>query len=90
VGASHSTLDRAVHDFNAVWSARQDGEFHYTSVAVLTKDSGGKLHVERNNSTAKHLEWGGALLGAARFVLAPAAGIELLPRSAFRASSSWS
>src|SRR5687768_3885206 len=78
VGASYSTRDRAVHDFASVWAARNDGDFHHTSVALLTKDCEGRLHVERHNSTAKHLEWGGALLGAALVVLAPAAGIELL------------
>jgi hypothetical protein len=67
-----------VHDFTSVWAARRDGDFHHTSVAVLTKDCDGRLHVERHNSTAKHLEWGGALLGAALVVLAPLAGIEML------------
>ena len=80
VGASYSTLDQAVLDYQSVWGARHDGDFHHTSVAVLTHDSAGKSHLERNNSTAKHLEWGGALLGAALFVLAPTAGIEMLPR----------
>jgi len=78
VGASYSTRDRAVHDFASVWAARDEGDFHHTSVAVLTRDCDGRLHVERHNSTAKHLEWGGALLGAALVVLAPTAGIEIL------------
>ena len=80
VGASYNTLDQAVRDYQSVWGARHDGDFHHTSVAVLTKDSAGTSHLERNNSTAKHLEWGGALLGAALFVLAPTTGIEILPR----------
>jgi uncharacterized membrane protein len=78
VGASYITLDGAVRDFTSVWGARHDGSFHHTSVAVLTKDGDGNLHVERSNSTAKHLEWGGALLGAALFVLAPTVGIKVL------------
>jgi hypothetical protein len=77
IGASYSTPQGASDDFDLVWGARQDGDFHHTSVAVLTKDSDGDLHVGRNNSTAKHLAWGGALLGAAIFLLAPAAGVEL-------------
>jgi hypothetical protein len=80
VGANYSTLDQSVLDFHNVWGARHDGDFHHTSVAVLAKDSAGRLHVERNNSTAKHLEWGGALLGAALFLLAPTAGIEMFLR----------
>jgi uncharacterized membrane protein len=78
IGAGYRNRDGAEHDFTSVWAARHDGDFHHTSVAVLTKDRDGRLHVERHNSTAKHLEWGGALLGAALVVLAPAAGIEIL------------
>jgi hypothetical protein len=75
LGAGYSTVDGAVRDFTAAWAARQDGGFHHLSVAVLTKDEDGNLRVERSNNTAKHLEWGGALLGAALFLLAPPAGI---------------
>jgi uncharacterized membrane protein len=78
IGASYRNRDSAVHDFTSVWATRHEGDFHHTSVGLLTKDCDGRLHVERHNSTAKHLEWGGALLGAALVVLAPAAGIEIL------------
>ena len=63
--ARYSDRDGAVNDFKAVWDARKGGEFDHTAVAVLTKDESGKLQVERHDSTAKHLTWGGALLGAA-------------------------
>jgi hypothetical protein len=78
VTASYSAHDEAVADYQTVWGARHDDEFHHTALAVLTRDSGGALHVERNNSTAKHLVWGGALLGGALFVLAPTVGVEML------------
>jgi uncharacterized membrane protein len=78
IGAGYRNRDGALQDFTSVWAARHDGDFHHTSVAVLTKDRDGRLHVERHNNTAKHLEWGGALLGAALVVLAPAAGIAVL------------
>jgi hypothetical protein len=78
IGAGYRDRDSAVDDFASVWSTRHDGDFHHTSVAVLTRDPAGKLHVDRHNSTAKHLEWGGALLGSALAVLAPAAGVQLL------------
>jgi|tagenome__1003787_1003787.scaffolds.fasta_scaffold19774744_1 hypothetical protein len=78
IGANYGSRDSAVHDFASVWAARHDGDFHHTSVALLTKDCDGRLHVERHNSTAKHLEWGGALLGAALAVVTPTAGIEIL------------
>jgi hypothetical protein len=78
IGARHGSRSRALDDFTSVWSTRNDGDFHHTSVAVLTRDSAGQLHVVRHNSTAKHLEWGGALLGSAVAVLDLAAGIEML------------
>ena len=88
IGAGYRDRDGALQDFTSVWAARHDGDFHHTSVAVLTKDCGGRLHVERHNSTAKHLEWGGALLGAALVVLAPAAGARRLSSAALTVPSS--
>ena len=80
VTASYSTRDHAVEDFNAVWSARNEGEFHHTAIATLTKDADGSFHVDRNDHTAKYLVWGGALLGGALFVVEPSVGIEMLSR----------
>jgi hypothetical protein len=78
VTASYRGRDGAVRDLETVWGSRGDGDFHHTAIALLTPDSDGTLRVERHHSTAKHLVWGGALLGGALFVLAPAAGVELL------------
>ena len=61
----------AVEDFERVWSARGNGEFDHTAVAVLTKDANGKLQMERHDSTAKHLAWAGAAVA----VLAPGVGV---------------
>jgi len=76
--ASYGTRERAVQDFQSVWGARHDGDFHHTAVALLRKGPDGALDVERSNSTAKHLVWGGALLGGALFVLVPATGVQIL------------
>ena len=76
--ARYSDRDGAVNDFKAVWDARKGGEFDHTAVAVLTKDESGKLQVERHDSTAKHLTWGGAILGAALTVVAPPVGASML------------
>jgi hypothetical protein len=78
VAARYGSLDLAVADFDAVWGARHDGDFHHTAIAVLDRDSAGALHVERRNNTARHLQWGGALLGAPLFLLAPDTGAEVL------------
>jgi hypothetical protein len=78
LAAGYTTREAAVFDFQSVWASRDDGEFHHTSIALLGKDPAGRLHVERNSSTAKHLSWGGALLAGPLFVLAPATGVEML------------
>ena len=61
----------AVEDFDRVWSARGDGEFDHTAVAVVTKDANGKLQIDRHDSTTKHLAWTGAALA----VVAPGVGV---------------
>jgi uncharacterized membrane protein len=76
--AKYSTHDLAERDFDDVWAARGRDEFDHTAVAVLTKDSSGNLAVDRHDSTAKHLAWGGALLGAALVVVAPPVGAAAL------------
>jgi hypothetical protein len=78
ITGSYSARAGVLEDFTAVWSRRQDGEFHHTSIAVLAHDDDGTAHVARSKSTAKHILWGGALLGGALFVVAPSAGAELL------------
>jgi len=76
--ASYASRDAAVQDFDTVWGAKHEGELDHIAVAVLTKDAHGQLEVERHDSTAKHLAWGGALLGAAVAVVAPPVGIGML------------
>jgi hypothetical protein len=46
------------------------------AAAVLEKDGNGKLKMDR--SMAKHLAWGGGLLGGALVVLAPPLGAAAL------------
>jgi hypothetical protein len=78
VVASYDDLDGAARDFRTVWSARADGDFHHTSVAILRRDPDDELQIELSDNTAKYLVWGGALMGAALFMLAPAAGVRVL------------
>src|ERR1700712_4731102 len=78
ITATYSTRGEAVEDFGRGGGTRHQGEFHHTSLSVLTKNSGGSLNIDLNNSTAKHLSWGGALLGGGLFILAHTAGVELL------------
>src|SRR5688500_9773190 len=76
--ATYSTHDDAMRDFDDTWSARHDGRLRHTATAVLTRDPHGFLRVERSRSTARHLAWGGALLGGALFLVAPATGVGVL------------
>ena len=69
--ATYPDRELAVEDFKTVWSARADGEFDHTAVAVVTKDANGKLKIDRHDSTSKHLAWTGAALA----VVAPGVGV---------------
>ena len=81
-GARYATRSEAVDAFETVWGARHQGEFDHMAVAVLTKDAVGELQVERHDSTAKHLGWGGAILGAVLVVVAPPVGIAVVAAGA--------
>jgi len=69
--ATYSDRAGAVAGFDRVMSSKSSGAFDHVAVAVITKDLDGEAQVERHDSTAKHLAWGGALVGAALFVVAP-------------------
>jgi hypothetical protein len=76
--ATHRTRDRAAADCAALWRTRGDREPGHTAVAVLDRRPDGVLGVERYSNTAKHLLWGGALLGGPLLVVCRPAGAELL------------
>ena len=44
----------------------------------MSKDDEGKLKIDRHNTTAKHLAWGGGILGAAATVISAPLGIMFL------------
>ena len=69
--ATYDNREAAVLDFHRVMAMKSDGAFDHIAVAVITKNPDGTVQVERHDSTAKHLAWGGALVGAALFVVAP-------------------
>jgi hypothetical protein len=76
--ASHPTRSRAAADCAALWATRTDRAPGHTAVAMLARRPGGVLGIERYRSTAKHLLWGGALLGGPLLVVCRSAGEELL------------
>lgn len=75
---TYADRDAAVADYEAIRHAKTDGRFDHLAVAVVTKGADGKLTVDRHDSSAKHLAWGGAIVGAALTVIAPPAGIAVL------------
>ena len=69
--AKYADRQLADEDYESVWSARGKDEFDHTAVAVLRKDSNGKLEIDRHDSTTKHLAWAGAALA----VVTPGLGL---------------
>jgi hypothetical protein len=69
--ATYGDRGTAVNDFDRVMDAKRGGSFDHVAVGVVTKGTDGKVQIERHDSTAKHLAWGGALIGGAMFVVAP-------------------
>jgi uncharacterized membrane protein len=76
--ATYPSKRAAEQDFHAVWGVKHEGELDHVAAAVLVKDASGKLKMDRHDSTAKHLAWGGAMLGGAMVVLAPPLGAAML------------
>lgn len=71
----------AQSDFDSVMSMHKEGELGHVAAAILTKDAQGKLKIHRHDTTAKHLAWGGALVGGLVGVLYPPLGVALLSGS---------
>ncbi|MDN4599021.1 hypothetical protein [Leifsonia virtsii] len=76
--ATYASRDAAVEDYEIIRGAKHQGELDHLAIAVVAKDDEGKLVVDRHDSTAKHLAWGGAIIGASLVVLVPPLGITTL------------
>ncbi|WP_158865238.1 hypothetical protein [Leifsonia sp. AG29] len=80
--ATYSSREDAVEDYEVIRGAKHQGELGHLAIAVIAKDADGKLSVDRHDSTAKHLAWGGAIVGASLVVLVPPLGITTLAATA--------
>jgi hypothetical protein len=80
--AVYADREAAVEDYHSVRAAKTEGEYDHIALAVLTKRPDGSVQVERHDSTAKHLAWGGALVGGAMLVVAPFAAPVVIATSA--------
>jgi len=77
VGAYSNVAD-AEADYQAVRALHKEGELGHVSAAVLTKGADGKLKMHRHDTTAKHLAWGGAVVGGLIGILVPPLGLAWL------------
>ena len=73
--ATYADRASAEEDFEECKHAKREGDFDHLAVSVVTKGADGHLDIDRHDSTAKHGAWGGALMGGAVLVAAPAAAV---------------
>ena len=73
-GAHPAVLDH--HQGPGEARSREDAD--HLAIALVTKDEDGKLKVDRHNTSAKHLAWGGGILGAAATAISAPLGVVFL------------
>lgn len=76
--ATYANEANATLDYDAIRSIKSAGQLDHIAIAVVEKGADGKLKIDRHDSTAKHLAWGGGILGAAATVVAAPLGIVFL------------
>lgn len=75
---TYASIEDAEADREAVMRAHKEGDLGHVAAATLSKDADGKVHIHRHDTTAKHLAWGGAAVGAFLGVVFPPIGLALL------------
>lgn len=78
---TYSSLADAESDFYNVMALHKEGDLGHVAATILTKTPDGKLTMDRHDTTAKHLAWGGAIVGGLMGVLYPPLGAVLLMSS---------
>ena len=63
--ATYLNIEAAHQDYDASARMKHEGQLDHVAIAVVMKDEDGELQIDRHDSTAKHLAWGGGVLGAA-------------------------
>ncbi len=76
--ATYSSKAAAEQDYNAINGIKHKGEIDHLAVTMVEKKADGSLNLDRHDSTAKHLAWGGAALGGVLTVIAAPLGIVFL------------
>ncbi|HEY1104930.1 MAG TPA: hypothetical protein VGE78_02170 [Agromyces sp.] len=80
--ATYKDRDAAVQDYEVIRGAKHQGQLDHLAISVVAKDADGKLKIDRHDSSAKHLAWGGAIVGAALAVVVPPLGLATLGSAA--------
>jgi hypothetical protein len=76
--ATYANKANADLDYDAVRAVKSAGQLDHIAIAVVQKNADGGLDIDRHDSTAKHLAWGGGILGAAATVVFAPLGIVFL------------
>ncbi|MDL9981121.1 hypothetical protein [Microbacterium candidum] len=76
--ATYADRDSAIKDYEAIRHVKRGGQIDHLAIAVVEKDADGQLKIDRHDTSAHHLAWGGAVLGATLAVFVPVIGFTTL------------
>lgn len=76
--AIYSDKASAEQDYDAIRGIKHQGQLDHLAIAFVEQDAKGELKIDRHDSTAKHLAWGGGVLGASLSVISAPLGIVFL------------
>ncbi len=76
--AAYTNKVSAEQDYDAIRGIKHHGQLDHIAIAFVERDADGNLKIDRHDSTAKHLAWGGGVLGASLAVISAPLGIVLL------------
>ena len=75
--ATYATKEAATEDYKTVWDTKSGGQLDHVALALVGKDADGELEIDRHDTTAKHLAWGGGIVGALSLVVFTPVGVAL-------------
>lgn len=76
--ATYADEAAAEQDYDAIRGMKHQGQIDHLAIAIVVKDDDGELQIERHDTSAKHLAWGGGVLGAALTIVSAPLGIVFL------------
>jgi uncharacterized membrane protein len=76
--ATYASEAAAEQDYDAIRGIKHEGQIDHLAIAMVLRDADGELHIDRHDSTAKHLAWGSGVLGGVLTVVAAPLGVVFL------------